>query len=163
MVRVPDSWLKDRGFESPQERQENFLLQGLLSVLTLISVSIPAPWHIKDPGHSAKSAGGRLQLSTHTPYVCGFAWCSMVVWCTQNLHRDSCGFMWHQPCQRCKYTTSVDIQKNALRKASHSWRITCECSESAQERRIVLYKWSSINQSKRRQSCSSQAVRGYRK
>ena len=20
-------------------------------------------------------------------------------------------FMWHQPCQRCKYTTSVDIQK----------------------------------------------------
>jgi len=25
------------------------------------------------PGHSAKSAGGRLQLNTHTPYVCGFA------------------------------------------------------------------------------------------
>ena len=29
--------------------------------------------HIKDPTHSAKSAGGRLQLNTHTPYVCGFA------------------------------------------------------------------------------------------
>ena len=29
--------------------------------------------HVKDPGHSAKSAGGRLQLNTHTPYVCGFA------------------------------------------------------------------------------------------
>ena len=28
---------------------------------------------VKDPGHSAKSAGGRLQLNTHTPYVCGFA------------------------------------------------------------------------------------------
>ena len=27
----------------------------------------------KDPGHSAKSAGGRLQLNTHTPYVCGFS------------------------------------------------------------------------------------------
>ena len=26
----------------------------------------------KNPGHSAKSAGGRLQLNTHTPYVCGF-------------------------------------------------------------------------------------------
>ena len=26
----------------------------------------------KRPGHSAKSAGGRLQLNTHTPYVCGF-------------------------------------------------------------------------------------------
>ena len=33
--------------------------------------------HIKDPGHSAKSAGGRLQLNTHTPYVCGFAWSDM--------------------------------------------------------------------------------------
>ena len=29
--------------------------------------------HVKDPGHSAKSAGDRLQLNTHTPYVCGFA------------------------------------------------------------------------------------------
>ena len=29
--------------------------------------------HIKDPGHPAKSAGGRLQQNTHTPYVCGFA------------------------------------------------------------------------------------------
>ena len=28
---------------------------------------------VKDPGHSAKSAGGRLQLNTHAPYVCGFA------------------------------------------------------------------------------------------
>ena len=27
----------------------------------------------KDLGHSAKSAGGRLQLNTHTPCVCGFA------------------------------------------------------------------------------------------
>ena len=25
------------------------------------------------------------------------------------MHRDS-SFMWHQPCERCKYTTSVDIQ-----------------------------------------------------
>ena len=24
-------------------------------------------WHVKDPGYSAKSAGGRLHLSTHTP------------------------------------------------------------------------------------------------
>ena len=36
---------------------------------------------------------------------------SMVVWCIQNLRRDGNSFMWHQPCQRCKYTTSVDIQK----------------------------------------------------
>ena len=51
----------------------DFFLQGRLSVLTLISVSVPPPQHVKDPGHSAKSAGGRLQLNMHTPYVCGFA------------------------------------------------------------------------------------------
>ena len=27
----------------------------------------------KDPSRSAESVGGRLQLSTHAPYVCGFA------------------------------------------------------------------------------------------
>ena len=26
--------------------------------------------------------------------------------------RDASSLMWHQPCQRCKYTTSVDIQNN---------------------------------------------------
>ena len=30
-------------------------------------------WHVKDPSHSAKSAGGRLQLNMYTPYACGFA------------------------------------------------------------------------------------------
>ena len=56
--------------------------------------------------------------NTHTPYVCGLhevTW-GMVVWCTQNLRRDGCSFMWHQPCQRCKYTTSVDIQKTCYKK-----------------------------------------------
>ena len=56
----------------------------------------------------------------------------MVLWCTQDLRRDGCSFLWHQPCQRCKYTTSVDIQKTRY-KASHSCRTTCERSESAQE------------------------------
>ena len=32
------------------------------------------------------------------------------------------------------------IFKNALQKASHSCRITCEHSESARERRIALHK-----------------------
>ena len=41
VVRAPDSWLKGRGFESLLERRENFLLQGRLSVLTLISGSTP--------------------------------------------------------------------------------------------------------------------------
>ena len=47
-------------------------------------------------GHSAKSAGGRLQLNTHASCVCGWIkWhCK---WCTQNLHRDNGSFMWHLP------------------------------------------------------------------
>ena len=36
---------------------------------------------VKDPGHSAKSAGGRLQLNTHAPYVCGLARSDMVYGC----------------------------------------------------------------------------------
>ena len=38
---------------------------GIRSTLVLL--------HAKDPGHFAKSAGGRLQLNTHTPYLCNFA------------------------------------------------------------------------------------------
>ena len=30
--------------------------------------------------------------------------------------RDGSNFTWHQPCQRCKYTTSVDIQKTRYKK-----------------------------------------------
>ena len=42
-------------------------------------------------------------------------WCA-VVRCTQNLRRDGCSSTWHQPCQRCKYTTSVDVQKTCYEK-----------------------------------------------
>ena len=37
--------------------------------------------HMKDPGHSAQSAGGRLQLNMHAPYVCALAWSDMVHGC----------------------------------------------------------------------------------
>ena len=43
----------------------------------------------------------------------------LVVWCTQNMRRDGSSFMWHQPCQRCKYTTSVDIQKRTIKLVIH--------------------------------------------
>ena len=51
-----------------------FSSPGSTFLLTLISVSVPPPCYRSSthPGHSAKSAGGRLQLNTHTPYVCGF-------------------------------------------------------------------------------------------
>ena len=67
MVRAPDSSLKGCRFN---ERHENFLLQGQLSVLTLILVSVhPCDTTVacKDPSHSARSAGSRLQLSMHVP------------------------------------------------------------------------------------------------
>ena len=41
VVRAAELSLKGRSFESLQERRENFLLQGQLSVLNLISVSVP--------------------------------------------------------------------------------------------------------------------------
>ena len=75
--------------------------------------------HVNDPEHSAKSAGGRLQLNTHAPYVYGFAWSDMVHGCLVYTERAeiaavSCGTshasaVSTQPCQRCKYTISVDI------------------------------------------------------
>ena len=56
--------MKGLGFKPWQERLENVLLQGQLSVLTLVSVSVPPCYR--------SSAGGRVQLNTHTPYLCGF-------------------------------------------------------------------------------------------
>ena len=43
LVRASDPWLKGPGFESLQERWDNFLFQRQLFVLTLILVSVPPP------------------------------------------------------------------------------------------------------------------------
>jgi len=72
--------------------------------------------HVKDPGNSAKSAGGRLQLSTHTPYLCDFEWSDTVTWCmvewyTQNLRRNGA-----TTTERYQYTTSVDINNTRYKK-----------------------------------------------
>ena len=75
----------------------------------------------------------------HACTLCMWLCMKWHVWCTQNAPRWQ-QFMWHQPCQCCKYTTLVDIQKRAIKKASHSCRITCEHSESAREWTIALYK-----------------------
>ena len=42
----------------------NFVCWLLFSVCSIL---VLPQWHVKDPGHSAKSVGGRLQLNTHTP------------------------------------------------------------------------------------------------
>ena len=33
------------------------------------STPVLPQWHVRDPGHSAKSASGRLNLNTHTPFT----------------------------------------------------------------------------------------------
>ena len=42
----------------------NFLCWLLFGVF---STSVSPQWHVKGPGHSAESAGGRLHLNTHSP------------------------------------------------------------------------------------------------
>ena len=80
VVRAPDSLSKDRGFESRQKRLQNLFSFSPGSIIfcadfhfCLRSNPVLPQWDVKDLGHSAKSAGGRLQLNTYAPYVCGFA------------------------------------------------------------------------------------------
>ena len=49
---------QSRGLGDVYKRQ---LLSGVRSTPVL------PQWHLKDPDHSAKSAGGKLHLHTHTP------------------------------------------------------------------------------------------------
>ena len=50
-------------FYSPELAFVRWLLFDVCSTPVLLQ------WHIKDPCHSAKSAGGRLHLNTHTPFT----------------------------------------------------------------------------------------------
>ena len=58
-VRVPDSWSRGCQFESTQEWREICFFSRVNPTLFL------PQWHVKVPGHSAKSEGGRLHLNTH--------------------------------------------------------------------------------------------------
>ena len=73
--------------------------------------------------HSAKSAGGRLQLSTHAPYVCGFAWSDTVNWCM---------VVWvHRMCTKMKavsHDTSHTWYRWQIKNASR--KVTATHSES---------------------------------
>ena len=64
----------------------------------------------------------------------------MALWGTSNLHWDCSSFMWHQPCQRCKYTTSVDIQRRAIKSYSLVVTESHASAVSSRERRIALNK-----------------------
>ena len=82
VVRAPDSWLKGCEFKSLLERWEisfsrvNFLCWLLFQYLFHPCVNAVAR---KRPQSFCQQ--GRLQLNTHTPYVCGFACSNMVYGC----------------------------------------------------------------------------------
>ena len=65
------------------------------------------------------------RLHNYSIYISKHA-CTLCMWLCMKWHdawlygvhrtrRDGSSFMWHQSCQRCKYTTSVDIQKRAIK------------------------------------------------
>ena len=113
VVRAPASGSKGRGFKSLQERREDFLVQGQLSVLTPISVSVPPPCY-RSSTYKIPVILPKVQVAGYIlrMWLCMVTWC-MVVWCTQNLRQDGSSFMRHQPCQRLS-TPLRWIFKNAL-------------------------------------------------
>ena len=40
---------------------------GVYLLSDVRSIPVLPQWHVKDPSHSAESAGGRFHLNTHTP------------------------------------------------------------------------------------------------
>ena len=40
---------------------------GVYLLSDVRSIPVLPQWHVKDPGHSANSAGDRLHINTHTP------------------------------------------------------------------------------------------------
>ena len=155
MVRAPDSWLKGRGFESWQkQRDKNCFIKGKLSVLTIISnfyLRVTAVVRKRSRSFCQKC---RWQVTakhacTLRMWLC-MKWHGAWLYGVHRTRRDGSSFMWHQPCQRCKYTTSVDSRKMRY-KTIHSCTITCKRSESARERKIALYK--SDQQQHRREFC----------
>ena len=59
----------------------------------------------------------QLYTTTYTlrMWLC-MKWHGAWLYGVHRTRRDGSSFMWHQPCQRCKYTTSVDIQKTCYKK-----------------------------------------------
>ena len=73
--------------------------------------------HVKDPSHSARSAGGRLHLNMHAHNVCGFAGSDMMHGCivyTEHAEMSAVSYG-SSKVSAIKHTTSVDIQKRAIK------------------------------------------------
>ena len=126
MVQWLERRTRDRnvcGFESRQKRRDFFFFS-----------------RVSFPGHSAKSAGGRIQLKTHARnYVCGFAWSDvtwcMVARCSQNVRPDGSSFNWHQPCNN---QTAVYARFGGYLKTRHKKLVTHSESDATKVQCVYL-------------------------
>ena len=72
----------------------------------------------------------------HTCTLCMWLcmkWHGAWLYGVHRMRRDGSSFMWHQPFQRCKYTTSMDIQKHAIKSYSRTqnhMRAKWDCSRA---------------------------------
>ena len=85
----------------------------------LLLMCYPVPWFgpfdnaVKVPVVVLSLGAVHLQLCpayTLRMWLC-MKWHGAWLYGAHRMRWDSSSFMWHQPCQRCKYTTSVDIKK----------------------------------------------------
>ena len=120
-VRAPDSWLKGHGFESLPERREIFFSR----VNFLCWLLFRYPFHPRVTAVARKRPRSfcqkcRWQVTAKHAYTlrmwlnmkCHGAW----LYGVHRTRRDGSSFLWHQPCQRCKSTTSVDKKKKKKKK-----------------------------------------------
>ena len=115
VVRAQDSWSKGRGFS-----RVNFLCWLLFRYpfhprVTAVARKRPRSFCSKRRWQvTAKHA------HTWRMWLC-MKWHGAWLYGVHRTRRDwlsGSRFLWHQPCQRCKYTTSVDIQKRAIKSYS---------------------------------------------
>ena len=125
VVWAPDSWLKGHGFRSVQEHWENFLIEGQLSVLLLwhlFHARVTTVVHKRSQSFCQQCRWHVTAEHTSTLHVwLWMKWHS--AWCTQNVPRQQ-QFHVAPAMQRCKYTTSVDIQNRAIKRSlmqDHMW------------------------------------------
>ena len=89
-------------------------------------------WAISISNGSASTKGARKATAKLTvKYACTLRMWLCTKWHGAGLYgvcrtcQDGSCFMWHQPCWCCEYTTSVDIQKRAIKSYSlrqnHMW------------------------------------------
>ena len=82
-----------------------------------------------------------VALTGEKGFTCGFAWSDMVHGCMVHTERAKMATVSCGTSHASAVSTPLRwIFKNALWKAIHSCRITCERSESARKRRTALYK-----------------------